>query len=320
MAWLWYTLAGTAVFFAIAFLGGGYVGYVMSLTRRENRMQLHEPNPAEAAKEAVRDAGIEWFMAQNPEDVQLAARDGLTLRGHFLPAAKPSDKLAVFAHGIGSTSLNEFGAFARFYHEDLNFHILMPDHRAHGRSDGKYIGFAAREWQDLFDWAQAYAERLGPDTQVVLHGVSMGAATVMNANANNPPDYIKCVVEDCGYSNGYEMVSLSAKRDLKLRTPIAMWACALWFRVFTGRSLKRDTDPLGNAHRFARPMLFIHGADDGFVPADMSVRCHDAAACPKELWLVPGADHAFSYYIAKEEYESRLRAWFARWLKESVAV
>lgn len=44
------------------------------------------------------------------------------------------------------------------------------------------------------------------------------------------------------------------------------------------------------------PVLFIHGDDDTFVPVTMTYENYKACTAPKELLIVPGADHAMSYY------------------------
>jgi len=318
-----YVLAGLLGFIVIALLAAGYIAFKMSLTRVEKRPEIQKAGEEEKAKRRVRidanKAGTEYLHGLLPEDVALQSRDGLELKGYYLPAAKPSNKLAVLVHGYTATGPREFGGFLKFYREELGFNILLPDHRCHGRSGGKYVGFAALEWQDMLDWAAAFVDRLGPDPQVVLHGISMGAATVMNCNAHNPPDYIKCVVEDCGYTNGYEMLWLAARRDLKMNIPPVMWAMAMYYRIFTGKSLRKDADPFGNIDKFKVPTLFVHGADDPFVPAEMSVRCHGAAAVEKDLLLIPGAAHSIAYFTDKETYEAKLREWYAKWVKETVA-
>ena len=321
MTWLWILLSVLAALFALIFFVGGYIGFRGALRRRKvkgasSRMQTPDPNAQmRLDKEAV---GRAWVFAQNPEEVELQARDGLTLRGYFIPAARPSDKLVVCAHGYSYNGPDQFGALLPFYHDEMNYNILLPDHRAHGRSDGNWIGFAALEWQDILDWTAAFAERLGPDTEVVLHGISMGGATVMNCNAHNPPDYIKCIVDDCGYTNGYEMIALVARRDLHINIPPMVWGLALWFRVMQGHSLRRDADPYGNITKFKLPTLFIHGANDRFVPAEMGLRCYEAAAVPKDLLVVEGAGHSLSYFVAKEQYDAKVKEWLERWMGETV--
>jgi len=316
--WILYTLLGVIVFAAQFCIVAGYVAYVMSLTKREKRPELQKPDGKADVRVDANKAGQDYLFSLEPEDVSMRSRDGLELKGYFLPAAKPSNKLVVLVHGYTCTGPREFGGFIRFYHDEMNYNILLPDHRAHGRSGGKRIGFSALEWRDILDWADIYAKRLGPDAEVVLHGTSMGGATVMNCNAHNPPDYVKCVVEDCGYTNGYEMMWLAARRDLKLKIPPVMWAMAMWYRLFTGKSLRKDADPYGNIDKFKVPTLFIHGADDPFVPPEMGERCYKAATVPKDLLLIPGAAHAMAYYIGKEAYEAKLREWYAKWMPERV--
>jgi pimeloyl-ACP methyl ester carboxylesterase len=290
----------------------------MSLTRRKKYRELQEPDEKARVRLDATDAGKAYLFSLCPEDVSLRSFDGLELKGYFIPAARPSDKLAVLVHGYTCTGPNEFGGFLKFYREELNYNVLLPDHRCHGRSGGRHIGFAALEWRDILDWTDAFVKRLGPDTRVVLHGTSMGGATVMNCNAHNPPEYVKCVVEDCGYTNGYEMLCLTARRDLHVNFPPVMWAMAMWYHIFTGKSLRKDSDPYGNIARFKVPTLFIHGAADPFVPPEMGERCYDAATVEKDLLLIPGAAHAMAYFIGKEAYEAKLREWYAKWMGERV--
>ncbi|MDR2686592.1 MAG: alpha/beta fold hydrolase [Oscillospiraceae bacterium] len=323
MTWVWIALMALAALFALVYFVGGYIAFRGSLRRRKvkgasSRMQAPDPNLQ--LRHDMEAAGRAWFFGQNPEEAEIRSYDGLALRGYYLPAARPSDKLAVFAHGYSYNGPDQFGALLPFYHEGLNYNILLPDQRAHGRSGGDWIGFSAMEWRDILDWAAAFAQRLGPDTQVVLHGISMGGATVMNCNAHNPPDYIKCVVEDCGYTNGYEMIALVARRDLRVNLPPMLWGALFWFRAIQRCSLRRDADPYGSIGKCKLPTLFIHGADDRFVPAEMGLRCFEAAAVPKELLLVEGAGHSMSYFMAKEAYEEKVRGWLARWVGETVGV
>jgi len=326
MGWI-IAIASVIVFLIVLVLVAGRVAFKMTLTRpKEKAPSLNKKESNEAQRQAdlyteIGDVGRAWFAAQNPQEMEITSHDGLTLRGHYLPAAAESRKLVVFSHGYTANGQREFAAFFRWYHEQ-GFHIVAPDHRCHGRSDGKYIGFSALEWMDILGWADEFVQRIGEDTQVVLHGMSMGAATVMNCNANNPPAYVKCIVADCGFSNGFDMMWLAAQQKLgmpKIAKPI-MWGCAFWYKLHTGKSLKRDAEPPGTAKagKFARPTLFVCGADDPFVPCYMTEQCHAAAACEKDIFLVPGAHHVMAYYLDKAGYEAKMSEWFKQWIKEEV--
>ena len=55
------------------------------------------------------------------------------------------------------------------------------------------------------------------------------------------------------------------------------------------------------------PVLLIHGTDDRFVPVEMTYENYQACTAPKRLLIVPGADHAMSYYTEPRRYEAALR-------------
>ena len=50
------------------------------------------------------------------------------------------------------------------------------------------------------------------------------------------------------------------------------------------------------------PILFIHGADDHFVPPEHSERMKEATKGYAEIHLVPGAEHAMSILTDPKGY------------------
>ena len=57
-----------------------------------------------------------------------------------------------------------------------------------------------------------------------------------------------------------------------------------------------------------RPMLFIHGDADDFVPFSHLQMNYDAKVKGyKEMWVAPGAVHANSYAKYPEEYTRRVK-------------
>ena len=55
------------------------------------------------------------------------------------------------------------------------------------------------------------------------------------------------------------------------------------------------------------PVLFIHGTDDHFVPIEMTYENYKACAAPRRLLIVPGAEHAMSYFVDKDGYEKAVK-------------
>ena len=80
------------------------------------------------------------FMLSLPcEHVTVKSNDGLTLHGDYYPAEKPSDNLVICFHGYTSARMSSC-SFAAYMHK-LGFDCLLVDNRAHGDSEGEYIGF-----------------------------------------------------------------------------------------------------------------------------------------------------------------------------------
>mgnify|MGYP000152272629 CR=1 FL=1 len=60
----------------------------------------------------------------------------------------------------------------------LGFTVLLPAQRAHELSEGRYVGMGLLESDDLLGWVSLITAA-DPDARILLHGNSMGAATVM---------------------------------------------------------------------------------------------------------------------------------------------
>src|SRR5690625_5547217 len=104
--------------------------------------------------------------------------DGLQLKGYYLPAKESTNKTVVFAHGYLGRA-RDMGLFGEYYYENLGYNIFTADARGHGASEGDYIGFGWHDRLDYVDWIQMIIEKVGPQAEIVLHGLSMGAATVL---------------------------------------------------------------------------------------------------------------------------------------------
>jgi hypothetical protein len=58
-------------------------------------------------------------------------------------------------------------------------------------------------------------------------------------------------------------------------------------------------------------VLFIHGADDAYIPPEASMDLHEAKRGVKALYLAPGADHAQAYQVDPKAYEAVVRDFLA---------
>jgi hypothetical protein len=162
-------------------------------------------------------------------------------------------------------------------------------------------------WKDRLD-ALHWLKTFQTDTMVV-HGVSMGAATTMMLSGEQMPDGIKDLrfVEDCGYTSVWDEFSGQLKEQFGLPAFPLMYSTSLLCKLRYGWSFG-EASALEQVRKCHYPMLFIHGNTDTFVPSEMVYPLYEAKPGAKELWIAEGAEHALSYKEHKAEYVSKIKA------------
>src|SRR5699024_8940924 len=146
----------------------------------------------------------DWVRNQEFENIEMKSYDNLTLQGYLLEAKEPTNKVVVMAHGyLGNAK--QMGLYGQYYYEELGYHFFTADLRGHGQSEGDYIGFGWHDRLDYVDWLDVIIEKFGPDTEIVLHGISMGAATVLMTSGEDLPNNVKAIIADSPYTTAYDL-------------------------------------------------------------------------------------------------------------------
>ncbi|HZJ78397.1 MAG TPA: alpha/beta hydrolase [Clostridia bacterium] len=294
-----------------------FIAFKMTIVRRAKKPETEE---IYINRERNREKNNAYFLSHEPEDVSIITPDGLTLRGWYAPAENPTKRFVIFSHGYRCNGPDEFSHIYPFYHHKLGYNCLFPDHRAHGRSEGKYIGFGALDYKDILLWVGYLIGRFGDDIEIILHGISMGAATVMLVNQAEPPEQVKLVIEDCGYTNAHEQISETLKSMIGFKFDLLVRLCSFVCKMRAGYELS-DADCLSNMSKSKNPILFIHGDNDAFVPTQMGLSLYESCdSVPCDLLLVEGAIHAFSYYDAQEDYEAKVKEFIDKHIGERANV
>ena len=181
--------------------------------KRPDPLKEKEPETREVyiKRAQTRERNNRNFYNCEPEDLSLKAINGDNMRAWFLPAEKESKRFVICVHGYKCNGPDEFSHMAPFYHNDLGYNYLLPDLTGHGRSEGDYIGFGAPDAKNILLWVDYLINRFGEDIEIILHGISMGAATVMLVNNSSPREQVKVVIEDCGYTNALDVVTTKIK-------------------------------------------------------------------------------------------------------------
>ncbi|MBR2869429.1 MAG: alpha/beta hydrolase [Clostridia bacterium] len=317
--WIIYTVLSVAVFFLIICLVIGIIGFKMACTPQ--RVKKPETDPKRILRGEIRKKNNAYMLSHPHEDVELKTPDGITLTARYIPAEKETKKFVICIHGYNCNGPDEMSHLFPFYHYDMGYNYFLPDLRGHGRSSGNIIGFGALDYKDINRWIDWLTDRFGNDIEIMIHGISMGAATSMLVNNNNPAPQVKLIIEDCGYTNAFRQVGIKTRLTVRfLKTDFIVYFINFFCRIFAGYDLKKDADPLGTMKNAKNPVLFIHGELDQLVPFPMCLELYEACPVEKDIFTVPEAVHAYSYYDAKDEYDRKMREFIAKHFDSSVAV
>ena len=257
---------------------------------------------------------IDELVAMPRERVYIQSEDGLRLAGDYF-AGTPGHPVHICCHGYRGLGVRDFcgGAQTLMARGDG---VLLIHERAQGDSQGHTMTFGIKERQDVLLWAR-YCEARFPDTPLFLHGVSMGAATVLMASALPLPKSVKGILADCPYDVPRDIIALTAAKagaPAGLMWPFLSLAALLFGGFCFGKV---------SAHEAVKhtpvPILIIHGEDDRFVPAYMSEPM--AAANPDRVarFTFPHAGHGMSYLVDTPRYQAITKAFIEDCLKGSKA-
>ena len=236
-------------------------------------------------------ASHRWLKNNNARDVYITSEDGLRLHGFWIPAEEPKGTV-LMAHGYRSTMLIDFHLGFELFHR-LGYNILVPEQRTHGESEGTFITFGVKESRDMKRWLEYYVKEIGK-WPVFLYGISMGASTMLYLADRNLPGNVRGIIADCGFTSPAEIIASVYKRVIRLPGMIPLWIANLYSHLFAGFGFW-EKNTINTLRRSKYPVMLIHGDNDSFVPCEMTRRAYNACTGKKELLIVPGAEHGFSF-------------------------
>jgi hypothetical protein len=246
------------------------------------------------------------MLEQNHRDVYVRSDDGLRLHATYFPQGDEK-KVVICFHGYTSKGMTDYIALSDFYMRK-GISMLLIDARAHGESEGKYVGFGCMDRMDALHWMNWVIEKCGEDVQIILHGISMGGATVLMCTGLELPLQVKGVVADCAFTSPKKIFSHVLSGMYHLPPYPLVQITSLINRKLAGYGWD-ECNAAREVRKAKIPALLTHGMADGFVPVSMCDEIYDNYAAEKQKLLVPEAAHAESYYKDMEQYESVLEKW-----------
>lgn len=302
-----------AVFFIILTCGSFY------MLKLSLRPELKGNSDAESYKEMFNDYPYlkPWVDSLNQKsalkDTFITNDKGIKLHAYYIRAARPTAKTAVIVHGYTDNAIRMF-MIGHLYNREMGYNILLPDLQMQGKSEGKAIQMGWKDRLDVIRWMDVARSIYGDSIQMAVHGISMGAATTMMVSGEKMPPYVKCFVEDCGYTSVWDQFAKELKEDYGVSSFPLMDATSLLCKIKYGWSFK-EASALNQVKKCKLPIFFIHGDADTYVPTWMVYELYKAKTEPKELWVVPGAIHAKSYKQNPKLYLTKVKTFVDKYIQ-----
>ena len=259
-------------------------------------------------KKIAKENAEKWSEAIQQKQVEVKANDNITLRGTQYLNQEETNKWAIILHGYRSNPSSVLTIGEHF--SEKGYNVLIPSMRACADSEGEYVGMGWLDKEDLKCWINLIIEE-NKNAEIILHGSSMGAATVLMASGDELPANVKNIIADSGYTSVWDIFASEAKARFNLpEFPVLNM-----FQIVANRKAKYDikeASALEQVKKSKTPILFIHGDKDDFVPEYMCEKLYDATNCKKEKLIIHGAGHTDGKYREPEKYYNTIFDWISR--------
>ena len=259
-------------------------------------------------KKIAKENSKKWSEAIQQKQVEVKANDNITLRGTEYLKQEETNKWAIILHGYRSNPSSVLTIGEHF--SEKGYNVLIPSMRACANSEGEYVGMGWLDKEDLKCWINLIIEE-NKNAEIILHGSSMGAATVLMASGDELPANVKNIIADSGYTSVWDIFASEAKARFNLpEFPVLNM-----FQIVANRKAKYDikeASSLEQVKKSKTPILFIHGDKDDFVPEYMCEKLYDATNCKKEKLIIHGAGHTDGKYREPEKYYNTIFDWISR--------
>lgn len=244
----------------------------------------------------------DWFSKAVKEKVHIQGYDGIKLQGYYIPSYNESStQTAIILHGYAGQN-TDMAIVAQTYSE-LGFKVLLPDLRGHGLSEGEYSTFGKFEAYDLKKWINFILRTYGATDNILLHGVSMGASTVLLSSALHLPDNVKMMVVDSPYAKIAPVLKNKVKNPLILFFLPGLSFLTYYWHHFSLMNI----NVFKVVKKSTIPTYFIHGMKDELCPYHDTLKMMESLPVQdKDIFTAIGAKHAEAYILEKNEIDQWL--------------
>lgn len=262
---------------------------------------------------AVLKPSVDWFKSRKWQSVEIAAADGVSLKGIWLPVKKAEGAILLL-HGYGASPMH-MAPVARWA-EKRKLSVLAVSQRAHGESGGTYTSLGLLEASDTHMWLEKLRELCGESCPLILYGSGMGGAAVLYSLGESLPDNVIAAVSESGYPCAKALMKHIIKHEYHMRAfPTLQLLCLFGRMNWHGRAA--GSDACENLKTSKLPLLLSYGKADTRIQPEMTKAAYEASPAPqKKLVECEKAGHGACTLSEPEKYFGELDAFLLPLMKK----
>ena len=248
------------------------------------------------------------------ETISFVSEDGVFLKGWLIKPPHPRKKspAIIICHGVGANK-SDFTELAVSL-AARGYFVLLFDFRAHGESSGNRTSLGYHEQKDVLAALGILKARKEIDRhRIGIYGFSMGGSTAILTAAKSGA--FSAVVADSAFTSLKDQANTAITSFYHLPSFPFLHLAVLGYELYF-RTRVENIAPVNVIARISPvPLLIIAGEGDKLIPAENGQKLFAAAGDPKELWIIPGADHGGTFVAAGSMYGKKVGEFFDKSLR-----
>ena len=222
----------------------------------------------------------------NYQDVWLDL-DRAKIHGWWIEAREPTAPVLLYFHGNGSNN-GDFSELASIFYQ-LGVSVLLIDYRGYGQSSPIFPN-EARVYEDAeATWRYLTQKRQIEPERIFVYGHSLGGAIAIEL-ATKHPEMAGLIVEG----------TFTSMKDMAEFMPL--------LKIFPlDLLITQCFDSMNKIRTLQVPILILHGTADRTIPVSMAKELFASAPQPKQLEIIPLANHNNLPEIGDRQYSTVLK-------------
>ena len=237
------------------------------------------------------------------EPISFVSKDGLRLKALLLrtDSLKPKGTI-IMVHGIRAYK-ERFIPISKQI-TDKGYHVVLPDLRAHGESEGQYCTFGNKEKYDVSCLIDSLNALPNISANYIIWGQSLGAAVSLQALAID--NRIKLGIIESTFADYRQIVHDYSKNTLGFEARYLV-DYFIWLSELIGDFKADETVPSKAAQQINQPVMVVHGKQDQRIKIEYGqLNYNNLASTQKQFIKLDEANHLNVWHVGGDAYFNKV--------------